>query len=132
MKATELRIGNYVDVINKKEEVHLPSGKIFKVGFISRFKCELYHCDSLGFTKGSRAFERISKIHPIDLTKDWLEVFDFNEDGLKWIYAGLIFFKGGAESYFFNAGRSLREVKYVHQLQNLVFDLIGHELSIKQ
>ena len=45
MKTTELRIGNYVDVINRSHEVHLPHNTIKKVGYIEFFKVKLYDYD---------------------------------------------------------------------------------------
>lgn len=45
MKSTEIRIGNFVDVINRSGYVHLPFNVIRKVGYIELFKVKLYEHD---------------------------------------------------------------------------------------
>ena len=128
MKATELRIGNYVwddysgemivwaisnnintplSDIGLKKKTHLPSG---------------------GY--------KIKNIAPIPLTKQWLKDFGF-------VDKGTIFKKGWFELWYssYAENHQLRiykvsndiektiNIKYVHQLQNLYFALTGKELT---
>jgi hypothetical protein len=73
----------------------------------------------------------IELCQPIPLTEEWLLKFDFEitnnfqtkdrfqthiQDGIIWFEYGYI----------------VIELKYVHQLQNLYFALIGEELTFKQ
>jgi len=108
MKASELRIGNYV----------IEKGKIKPIHSVSNHNAKDY-----------------SKIEPIPLTEEWLVKFGFkkneknrfilmegdvdilfNEDLNGWTCDGINF--------------SINMTEYVHKLQNIYFALTGEELTI--
>jgi len=115
MKASELRIGNLVEIIQSKKCIYTTiEASCFSVDVEKNYK-------------------------PIPLTKDWLLKFGFEENfkqyelqnyGLKvvkdvnsnvWIcYVG-----------FPNQFNEICSIKFVHELQNLYFALTGTELEIK-
>lgn len=115
MKATELRIGNWV---------HYNS-----------FDGVVCSSDLFDIDKG------IIKAKPIPLTKEWLERFGFellNKSVEYWGKNGFCFtwLKDNIEKsdclYLFLDGLSVNkrpEIRYVHQLQNLYFALTGEELN---
>lgn len=113
MKATELRIGNWVY-----------QGNTYGNQRVSSY--ELY-----GFSGGSNS-SYYSEWKPIPLTKEWLERFGFKvgnlyaDKGWFWLerYRTL-------RAYVFVIEDKLIKVKYVHQLQNLYFALTGEELETK-
>ena len=114
MKASELRIGNYIFLtkdVNKSYVITKTSGAII----------DYIECESV-----------LSK--PILLTEEWLLKFGFEKGSL--IYKndsfnlnGEIVFKGENSFRYFGLET---KIKYVHQLQNLYFALTGYELTIKE
>jgi hypothetical protein len=108
MKASELRIGNYINIHNT----------------ITCMELNDFHFSS-------------SFIEPVPLTEEWLSKLGFEKkysnyiikagdyfhsikkDGKKWIYS---YDESDACCY------ELRRIKYVHQLQNLYFALNDKEL----
>jgi len=122
MKASELRIGNYV----------LSDGGIVEVD-------ELGGCDKITTTANFEGSCN-GKIEPIRLTEEWLLKFGFADNK----YNGLELFLSNEEKYYsirymFNSfplvldtdGNRfpLRNIQHVHQLQNLYFALTGSELT---
>lgn len=112
MKASELRIGNFVRN-NMNGEILIP--------------CDIL-CDGIN----TENFEGLNYgfIEPIPLTEEWLLKFGFEitgnfqtkdrfqthkQDGIIWFEHGYI----------------VVELQYVHQLQNLYFALTGEELTFK-
>jgi hypothetical protein len=128
MKATELRIGNYV----------LRSGHIEKVYQIRNSGVDFYR----GQNKKSIITQSYtySGIEPIPLTEEWLLKFGFkyyslpSENNVKRGYYTMKYgstFKiiiSNKKYYFLNFRK---EIEYAHQLQNLYFALTGEELTIK-
>jgi len=123
MKATELRIGNWVR-LNVRPIENYQVTQILEKGV---------NCGLVG------AMYEIVK--PIPLTDEWLKRFGFNEDGFKqyefenWgikvkkdphaiSETNWIVFHG-----FMNQFSELVSLKHVHQLQNLYFALTGEELQ---
>jgi len=113
----ELRIGNIVRLKSKNKDYVIDSGYEIDTG-----------TDSDDF-------------EPIELTEDWLRKlnfvclgkkrnwFDYNLNGrivLSISLDGILLINLNGE--FSNIG----SVKYVHQLQNLIFALTGEELKIKE
>ena len=109
MKANELRIGNWVEYKGSKSTLQIEHSEITEIYF--------------GATN----------YIPIPLTEEWLLNFGFKfeKEGYKKFrfrvvepvnYVGYLFCEGS---------RILREIRYVHQLQNLYFSLTGEELKIK-
>jgi len=103
MRATELRIGNLVKDIN---------GAIFKIR-------QENLCD---FANG------FIKVEPVPLTEELLLTFGFKNNRLGLFDCVKVGDDIGYHIYFI--GKHLKEVQYVHQLQNLYFALIGDELTI--
>jgi hypothetical protein len=148
MKATELRIGNLVNIneetrIDNTNELPLinPLFKIERIDedgeiiIYSEINNLHIHCD-------------LESIQPIPLTEEWLFKFGFHlRDGFSNTFKlniekhqydcseitysekeGLLRFSNGKEK-----GTTLiPHIKHVHQLQNLYFSLTGEELTIKQ
>ena len=121
MKAEELRIGNWV--------LCEPNNACIE-RTIDYEDFKLAHFDS-------------ERFKPIPLTEEWLERFEFDEDGFKqyeFINWGIkvkkdphaisepnwIVFHG-----FMNQFSEIVSLKHVHQLQNLFYCLCGEELEIK-
>lgn len=118
MKANELRIGNWVEfpnlLIKQQQIVYIDARK-----------------------------EDTSYIQPIPLTEEWLLKFGFsiiNESsaGKKYGYvvnsifsSDLIIICWKTTKEIGKFFRSNLEIKYVHQLQNLYFALMGEELTLQ-
>lgn len=102
MKATELRIGNWIN--------HNNLGKIYIDGISP-------HCNDF---KIDNVFEWVylKNCEPILLTEEWLLRFRFDNNhwATKWILTKIPIPTG---------------IEYVHQLQNLYFALTGEELTLK-
>jgi len=103
MKASELRIGNWVDL----------------VGSNSSFQIDTIYDNEL------------SGIEPIPLTEEWLErlgfegySMDIDKDGY---YHIDVSFLGGVNVYINDV--ELSHINHVHQLQNIYHALTGNELK---
>lgn len=135
----ELRIGNYVYY------PHMENGTLKGVGVVSSI-CETVEENELGSV--TLRHEKIialnlGNIEPLTLTKDWLNKLGFPNKQIPYIedshrYGELTNFnlKNGfwyADSGYFARCNKINynPIKYVHQLQNLFFDLSGEELTIK-
>ena len=130
MKASELRIGNWV----KYDSQYHVVTSIHRGGNVSvRLLDENFPSETTGITK----------IQPIPLTEEWLVKFGFNV--IKHVMAKIALTEGwleietdfsygiipNEEAYSFGHWWS-GKLKYVHQLQNLYFALTGEELKIKE
>jgi hypothetical protein len=126
MKASELRIGNYVKFDNYEDEYYKVSGCD-----ISELSDELIDLNA----------------SPIQLTEEWLLMFGFIRH--HYDYANdVIYIKNIADNEIDNAEfewgvypnelgsgiqiKNRKSLKYVHQLQNLYFALTGKELVVKE
>jgi hypothetical protein len=120
MKATELRIGNYV-------YKYYPSGiEIEAVNEINS-----YFVNGIG----------ISAIEPIPLTEEWLLKFGFEDNQIRnnglylrveFHLETIIFWAGiEDEDLTIESEIPLAYIHHVHQLQNLYHALTGEELTIK-
>jgi hypothetical protein len=124
MKASELRIGNYVNFKNREDI----------------FFCEVITLDKCGYIHLQRIFkdnlhnddqpESIEDITPIPLTEDWLLKFGFVSNPYQdryeneFIHVECNKTRGITELWI----ERMPHIKYVHQLQNLYFALTGEEL----
>jgi len=117
MKATELRIGNYIDYETEREIVTMQ---------ITYEYIRLIH-------NGNKNFK------PIELTEDWLLKFgfkyslrldDFMFKDQNDVFEIQPYKKGFLNLVIWHDNEILQEIKYVHQLQNLYFALTGEELSL--
>lgn len=124
IKTSELRIGNWVLWDNKE---------YFKVNGISPKGCR--------FLNDHDQFRTDNRIYPIPLTPELLKTSNFNtyEDYDDW--RDRKFYKGRLMLTLFKNGRcmicvkardnvKIADIYFIHQLQNLCFDLIGEELII--
>jgi len=133
MKVKELRIGNYVNYVSQKVIVLQTS-----IEGRNDWDVELgYFEDSIGFPR------KINKITPIPITKEWLLKFGFKKEERK-LYSlyvddnldislwSDIYFKNPTIELTCNGRVVCKDIKYIHQLQNLYFALTGEELKIQQ
>jgi len=126
MKANELRVNNWVNVTDKDYQIT----QILERGI---------NCGIVG------AMYDIVK--PIPLTEEWLERFGFEDlskerysnyyknNGKVWILNVTIGTENwwcGSPSDINGKSKHLRNVEFVHQLQNLYFALTGQELELKE
>ena len=146
MNATELRIGNLVNVIERNAEVHLPGSTVYKVQEIG-FDCLLCEIDKNPLTQTTLPVFAARNLSPISLTEDWLLKFGFqiHENGHSIIagfgsnpvtnYDYLVMIKkytGMDEEDIWFYRNKYHKLHYVHQLQNLFFALTKKELKIKE
>lgn len=131
MKANELRIGNYVDLL----------GNFVKIECISKLPMR----DSMYWLKCIDYVDtKIIHFKPIPLTEEWLVKLGFSEKDHEHIdYIPETYFSIKSEIGIMNINScfeftldyggefSSSKIKYVHQLQNLYFALTGEELTIK-
>jgi len=117
MKATELRIGNWVDQPNEGVT------KVTSILNDLQIKTETGYVD-----KYCRA---------IPLTEEWLLKFGFEKqiDDYYYFYGYYASFDADLPMWFGQEGCCQKEtikdnIKHVHQLQNLYFALTGEELEI--
>ena len=132
MKVNELRIGNWVECKACFITLRLRVDEIVKVNCDYSIRMSpdgIHHIESL-----------VDRLNPIPLTEDILTKlgFDKDEDGYKGCielsYGNtLLGYPDDNELYLsinsaeYGIGQSIR---YLHQLQNIYFDLIGKELKI--
>jgi hypothetical protein len=122
MKASELRIGNWVYFASCEAQDGYP--KDYK---------KLHQIEE------GREIDFCSFFEPITLTEEWLLKFDFDCEELKtrtyWTYYQFKLIKGYKRSgYPFHLVSNIfntNEIRYVHELQNLHFSLFGKELELK-
>ena len=120
MKASELRIGNY---INEVED-----GLII-VNSIDSREHRFYVTDQNGDINGEDFIE------PIPLTEEWFVKFGFDSDPyqdmyvLGWLKINCDKTRGGLELWVENITGNVVYLQHVHSLQNLYFALTGEELT---
>ena len=128
MKASELRIGNFVcddysgemivTAINRSNHIELAKNNSLPSGLYS-----------------------VDRVIPIPITEEWLLKFGFsgsegvidltNEGSGNDDYFNLNYDSENGMWIYFNEGwMYLLHIKFVHQLQNLYFSLTGEELTI--
>jgi hypothetical protein len=141
MKASGLRIGNLVDVINRHPRINMPFGIVRRIGEIQFFKVRLYQFDKPFAVQPEPEPTEISDLSPIPLTEEWIKDYWMNggavislltwegSDFIHWTKEDGVFLDG--ESFDNEGTVYLSHIKYVHQLQNLYFALTGEELTIK-
>ena len=129
MKSSELRIGNFITIDNKKWH---PKAKneILTVVIINNDSASMnYLDDSKNIVEP--AFSQLEEyLSPIQLTEEWLIKMGFFVNGDK-------FYKGEIGLYLDGniwwCDEIISEnIISVHQLQNLYFALTGKELEIKE
>ena len=115
MKASELRIGNFVKylTLNGNSEILANGIYLFELGEL--------------------------ELHEIPLTEEWLSKFGcIHETGGMYFFGnvGILHYRRENEfslmNYNYKKGQIYTTIKYVHQLQNLYFALTGKELEYEQ
>jgi|DEB0MinimDraft_10_1074344.scaffolds.fasta_scaffold104598_1 hypothetical protein len=121
MKATELRIGNWVRI---KDVPTTNEWQVESIGNLQQVGGQLWS---------------IEELEPIPLTEEWLQRFGFKFDGYCSFWKSDIeLTKDVGDNHYsvFNVhGNGLHRdgiIQYVHALQNLYFALTGEELTIKE
>jgi hypothetical protein len=129
MKASELRIGNYVNVPIKEQcpfridAFEYCSEKFIKVA--QEVKLNGFEVHPLTWYGGD--------LQPIPLTEEWFLKFGLIKTKEGIILMGCYQIVAHEESWrIILKNGVLSNIKYVHQLQNLYFALTGEELTIKQ
>jgi hypothetical protein len=145
MKANELRIGNYV---NCPKDGQNP------------FRIDLLDFVSCGIGKFGMIYDKsvhpltwyLQDLQPIPLTEEWLLKFGFGKEKVNDLYDNAFIkydvlssdlylrpsYMGGYYWGFNVPGKldnelyDAKNIKYVHQLQNLYFALTENELEIKE
>jgi hypothetical protein len=118
ISANELRIGNIVShhgFIRKIEAIH-PKNKL-----TDKHR-------RIEFENGVNDF--LMNLISVELTEEWLINFGFKNNKLGFFKVKKIVDDIGYHIYFIR--RYLKEVQYVHELQNLYFELIREELKINE
>lgn len=129
MKASELRIGNFVNIDG------VPTSENVKVKGIKKSKN--WHGGCVVLTNKSK--NSIDAIKAIPLTEEWLEKFGFSKEKniIPMYTKNKLTIATECEMYekgrvYFNSWAILKhKIKHVHQLQNLYFALTGEELTLK-
>ena len=142
MIANELRVGNLVNTISRKGEVHLPNSTVFSVQEIG-FDCILCNINKIPSQERTLPVFAVRDLCPIDLTEEWFRKCGGRIGGEQVLFIPMPKIK--AELHFemkpygnvvvikSDFGELVPEdIEYVHQLQNLYFALTGEELTIKE
>ena len=142
MKATELRIGNYVNI---KEEAkknlfdtcslleaqvkYLNENQLFKVASVDEDQVRLY-------LENEEVEFNFDEIEPVELTSEIIKYFgfegqpsDFYKDKLSICLKGSDSFHKEGRVYFNSWCIKEKQIKYLHKLQNLFFSLTEEELA---
>ncbi|MDV3882965.1 hypothetical protein CMU04_06490 [Elizabethkingia anophelis] len=115
MEGKELRIGNYIK--------HSELSDITEVIAVGKDYIHiLFNNETL--------YESIKWFTPIPLTEEWLLKFGFEIDN-GWFKIGYLKLLPIRDLYYRAIVPITKDIKYVHQLQNLYFALTGEELTIK-
>lgn len=123
MKATELRIGNLIEINERVEPVVS----------IDNY-CINYTVNRVG-SHAIKQFHQIDRVKPILITKEWLFKFGFVQQ--YWNFFPMTYYRKGNILYSLSDGNIelhkpntyLTQLKYVHELQNIFFALTGEELT---
>ncbi len=113
MKAQELRIGNYLKIIETNQDT-----EIYLLGIQHILECEV---------KGIP-----SNYSPIPVSPEWLEKLGFENKHIFKIKGNFSMSKHPYRDDIYHLvgyANSIIVIEYVHQLQNLFFALTGEELT---
>ena len=132
MNANELRIGNYVYFTFTKEVVKILGINAYE----NNGKIEY----SISFMNGLNLYcEQLEKLKAIDLCQEQLIDFGWETNYEKYDIICFINKKldidninyiKNKKQFYWNCWENTKEIKYVHELQNLYFALTGEELVL--
>jgi hypothetical protein len=139
MQASELRIGNLVDFVNRTNPLHRPLYTPLIVMEVTQIDIKCYPYDQSLHKVLRYNSLWLADVEPIPITDEWLVRFGFErignpnhtpnwiwvKDGNRWVYQK---FKDGS---FKLIPYKLTGTPSIHQLQNLYFALTGTELTLK-
>ena len=126
MKANELRIGNYIEVLLLDDEL----GDLVNEGDNIE-ECNYHHIKDI-CTKN-----KDWEYNPIPLTEEWLIKFGFDKNEWNHKFGGNTMYWDKADCILHIGDKRdtnysfMAECNYVHQFQNLYFALTNEELTIK-
>lgn len=121
MKSTEIRIGNLVNF----------EGKPYEIDSIA------YVYPTLNTAEFGIGVVDWNNLEPIGLTEEWLLKFGFEKVGVNFEKDWMLLWrnlKTGTIDFVLNEPnsnkRKITQLRFVHQLQNLFYCLIGEELTV--
>lgn len=145
MKASELRIGNLVEILTTTRDtmIPLPTGKYGEINNIRQDKVQIKYIFETNPEKHVLFNRSHNTIRPIPLTEEWLVKFGWNYYIHESVYKKWGKVKANDYVYRYTIIQSDKgfvhptsdggvKLNYVHQLQNLYFALTGEELTIKE
>lgn len=138
MKANELRIGNYVNVLREDQSPF----KIDGFELLNESDCKVfkdngtYNCPPFGEIKMHPLTWNLKDLQPIPLTEEWLLRFGFEKSRLGYftVFCGNNVMSVCCFDDFSRVQivtQTVSTINHVHQLQNLYFALTGEELTLK-
>ncbi|MCX2454202.1 hypothetical protein OQX61_23225 [Pedobacter sp. PLR] len=133
MKATELRIGNYINLNSQ-----LPDSKYnYFVSSITQYTADLIILGA-DLQRANCTSYQLTDLSPIPLNEAWLDKLGFKDSRITLPGDGELEIRfPGNTVHIWPAGRQKEShnykimITYVHQLQNLYFALTGGELTSK-
>jgi hypothetical protein len=138
MQASELRIGNLVDFVNRTNPLHRPLYTPLIVMEVTQIDIKCYpYGQSLHKVLRYNSLW-LADVEPIQITEEWLVRFGFEKIGnfgyairnFRLEYTKNLISKSILDCPFvFWINREVVRMKYIHQLQNLYFALTGTELT---
>jgi hypothetical protein len=135
MKIEELRFGNIV-FINEEVKKELEEEEYlhchFNVTSITDDEVGVYaYPENVLHIEYNIKDDNLAEIIPVSLDNNWKKRFGFISEDFEIWYLDInhdIYFIGNE---FWFRGTCLRVIEYVHQLQNLYFDLVGEQLVLQ-
>ena len=136
MKATELRIGNWI--ASGANHQNIETWVIGKVHSISCLNSQFEQIEVETEEEFTWFFK--NNYFGIPLTEEWLVKFGFDQNNVdiekyecKWYKLSFTLDYWNAQKFFiYGYIGGNKTIKYVNQLQNLYFALMGEELTIKE
>lgn len=140
MKASELRIGNYVTIDNSDGWPKMKGIPLIVTGIrLANDKVFPTSTGNVSLQGGKKEFSQFDEfIQPIPLTEEWLLMFGFELQVRGTIKDYLKFNSYGVSEVLLSSINGTEwttygvryKIKYVHQFQNLYYALTGEELIV--
>jgi len=138
MNPFELRLGNYVDTINRSGKVHLPNNYPIKIMSIGLFKCRFILSEQHPAQVKEYNVVDNADICGLKLTEDWLFNFGFTKVGSNYEKEWFLLhtnIKTGTIDFLLVENNSTKIhstiIEFVNQLQNIYFSITSKELEFK-